>query len=188
MTYTDISICSKALFKIGVDGIVSFEDGTAESEISNNLYGLIRDGLLSSYPWSFATSQKKLAKLSESPMADYQYAYLLPNDYLRLISAGSGNRGLGLEYRIQGNKLHTNSNEVLITYIYRPKEEDFPAFFCEALTTKLAAELCLPLTEDNAKTNLLSKKAEDEIKTARLVDSQQATPKKFEDFTLVEVR
>ncbi|MFV0627160.1 MAG: hypothetical protein ACK5N8_07415 [Alphaproteobacteria bacterium] len=188
MNYTDISICSQALLKIGVDGIVSFEDGTAEADISNNLYSLIRDGLLSSYPWSFATAQKRLPKLLEAPLVDYANAYLLPNDYLRMISAGAGNRGLGLEYRIQGNKLHTNSDEVIITYIYRPKEENFPAFFCEALTTKLAAEFCLPLTEDNAKTNLLNKKAEDEVKTARLIDAQQATPKKFEDFTLVEVR
>ncbi|MDD4556772.1 MAG: hypothetical protein PHE89_05565 [Alphaproteobacteria bacterium] len=183
-----LSICSKALFKLGVDGIVSFEEGTAEADISNNLFGLIRDGLLSSYPWSFATAQKRLPRLSENPLADYKYAYLLPNDYLRMISAGSGTRGLGLEYRIQKNMLHTNAEEVVITYIFRPKEEDFPPFFCDVLTTKLASEFCLPLTEDNAKANILIKRAEEEIKNARLIDSQQATPKKFEDFTLVEVR
>ncbi|MFR8205833.1 MAG: hypothetical protein ACLU99_05455 [Alphaproteobacteria bacterium] len=31
-------------------------------------------------------------------------------------------------------------------------------------------------------------KAEDELARARLTDSQQATPRRFEDFTLVEIR
>lgn len=188
MIYSDISICSKALSKLGVEGIVSFEDGTAEAEISSSLYELIRDGLLSSYPWTFATAQKKLPRLKDAPIADYKYAFLLPNDYLRIISAGVGSKGMGVEYRISGNNLLTNHPSVVITYIYRVLEENFPAFFCDALTTKLAAEFCLSLMDDNSKANYLSKKAEEEIKTARLIDAQQSTPRKFEDFTLVEIR
>ncbi|MDR1694556.1 MAG: hypothetical protein LBR70_05155 [Lactobacillaceae bacterium] len=188
MAYTSINICSKALSKLGVEGITSFEDGTAESEIASSLYDLIKDGLLSSYPWSFATAQKRLSRLADAPIADYKYSYHLPNDYLRIISAGSGKKSLGLSYRISGNKLCTNSSEVIITYIYKVYEEDLPPFFCDALTTKLASEFCLSLIDDTAKANYLVKKAEDEIKTARLIDAQQSTPKKFEDFTLVEVR
>lgn len=188
MAYTSINICSRALSKLGVEGIVSFEDGTAEAEIAQSLYSLIRDGLLSSYPWSFAVAQKRLPRLKDAPVADYQYVYQMPNDYLRIISAGSGARGRGIEYRISGNTLQTNSSEVIITYIYRVLEEDFPPFFCEVLTSKLAAEFCLSLLDDNAKANGLAKKAEDDIGKARLIDAQQATPKKFEDFTLLEVR
>lgn len=58
MTYTNIGICSNALLKIGAEGITSFEDGTAEAEIAYSLYPLLRDGLLSAYPWSFAKAQK----------------------------------------------------------------------------------------------------------------------------------
>ena len=60
MSYTNIGICSNALLKIGAEGITSFEDGTAEAEIAYSLYPLIRDSLLSSYPWSFAKAQKIL--------------------------------------------------------------------------------------------------------------------------------
>ena len=93
MTYTNIGICSNALLKIGAEGITSFEDGTAEAEIACSLYPMLRDGLLSSYPWSFAKAQKTLPRLYNVPVADYQFAYLLPNDFLRVISAGSGSRG-----------------------------------------------------------------------------------------------
>lgn len=188
MNYTDISICSKALMKLGVDGLVSFDDGTAEADVASNLYSLVKDGLISSYPWSFASAQKKLPKLLNKPIADYANSYLLPNDCLRIISAGSGRRSQGIEYRICENMLCTNSPEVIITYIFRAKEDIFPAFFVDALTTKLAAEFSIALTEDINKSNFFLKRAEEEIKNARLIDAQQKTIRNFEDFTLVEAR
>ena len=178
MTYTNIGICSNALLKIGAEGITSFEDGTAEAEIAYSLYPLLRDGLLSAYPWSFAKAQKTLPRLANVPVADYQYAYLLPNDFLRVISAGSGSRGRGIEYRILENRLHTDA----------PHESAFPAFFCEALIARLAAEFCLPLTESTSRAELLGKLAEDAIAKARLTDAQQGSPRTFEDFSLMEAR
>lgn len=103
MAYTDISICSNALLKIGAESITSFLDGTAEAEVAANLYPMIRDGLLASYPWSFAVGQKSLPRLAGVPLADYSYAYRLPNDFLRVLSAGSGRCGRGIEYRIVEN-------------------------------------------------------------------------------------
>ena len=188
MNYTDVSLCSKALLKIGAQTITSFEDGTAESEVSANLYPLVRDSLLSSYPWSFAVSQKRLARLDMTPVADYSYAYQLPTDYLRIISAGTGSRGKGAEYRVYENKIYTNNDELIITYISRVDESVFPTFFQDALVASLAYEFCLPLTESTSRAEHLQKRAEETIKQARLTDSQQGTPLKFEDFTLIEAR
>lgn len=188
MSYTNISLCSKALIKIGASTIASFEEGTAEAEVAANLYPGIRDGLLSSYPWSFAVAQTQLARLENVPVADFKYAYLLPADMLRIISAGHGGRGRGLEYRIHENRLHTNLPSVTLTYIFRPDESIFPPFFTEALVARLAAEFCLPLTESTSRAEFLSKTAETAIGKARSIDAQQATPSRFEDFTLVEVR
>lgn len=188
MNYSSISLCSKALLKIGAASITSFEDGTAEGEIAANLYPYIRDGLLSSYPWSFAVAQAKLGRLETNPLADYRYSYLLPSDFLRVISAGSFGRSRGIKYRIVEDCLHTDLSEVNLSYIYRPDENAFPAYFCEALINKLSFEFCIPLTESSSRAEFLCKIAEDSISRARSVDSQQATPNCFEDFSLVEVR
>lgn len=186
--YTDISLCSRALLKLGALGISSFEEGTAEAEISANLYPLVRDSMLSSYPWSFAVAQIWLGRLDAKPLADYQYAYQLPIDMLRIISAGSGQRGQGLEYRVAEQTLHTNSPQVTLTYIFRPQENTFPPFFCDALVARLASEFCLPLTESTSRAEYLAKISSEELTKARLIDAQQATPRKFEDFTLVGIR
>ncbi len=188
MSYTDVSLCSKALLKIGAQTITSFEDGTAESEVSANLYPLVRDSLLSSYPWSFAIAQKRLGRLDLTPVADFKYAFQLPSDFLRIISAGSGSKGRGAEYRVYENKIYTDNEELIITYIYRVNENIFPTFFSEALVAALAAEFCLPLTESTSRAEFLQKKAEDVLKQARLTDAQQGTPLKFEDFSLIEAR
>lgn len=50
MSLTKIGLCSRALLKIGARTISSFEDGSAEAEVAQNLYPGVRDALLSSYP------------------------------------------------------------------------------------------------------------------------------------------
>lgn len=188
MALSDIGLSSRALIKIGATPITSFNDGTAESEIAGALFPQIRDALLSAYAWSFATGQIALDQLQTAPVADYQYAFQLPNDFLRALSAGSGTRGRGLNYRIAAGALHTNAPDVILTYIYRPEEEGFPPYFDQALIARLAAEFTIPVTENTSRSETMLNIAEREFQRARQIDAQQDTPNKIEDFTLVKVR
>jgi hypothetical protein len=188
MALNDIGLCSRALIRLGANPIASFDDGTAESEIAGALYAPVRDALLSAYPWTFASGQVTLTKLSEAPLADYQNAFQLPNDYLRAISAGSGGKGRGANYRISRGALHTNLEDVTLSYIFKPEEEEFPPFFDMALITRLAAEFSIPVTENTSRTQALYKYAEQEFARARQIDAQQDSPSAIENFTLVDVR
>jgi hypothetical protein len=188
MALTDIGLCARALIKLGAKPINGFDDGTAEAEVAGALYGPVRDGLLTTHPWSFASDQVTLAQLADAPLADYAYAYALPANFLRALSAGSGARGRGLAYRIAGSALHCDAPAVVLSYLRRPPELDFPPFFDMALIARLAAEFCLPLTESASRAELLARIAEDELRRARTVDSQQDTPPRLEDFTLIEAR
>lgn len=188
MALSSIELCSSALVKLGADGISSFEDGSAEARVASLLYPLARDALLSTHPWSFATRQVELARLAAEPTATFNCAYQLPNDLLKAISAGSGARGSGLVFQITNRQLHTNAHSAVLTYVFRPSEGDFPAHFNAALVARLAAEFCLPLTENSSRAERLSRLAEAELKVAKLVDSQQDTPPKVEDFSLIRAR
>lgn len=188
MPLTALALCSRALLKIGALPLASFDDGSAESELAGNLYPSVRDGLLSSHPWKFATGQISLPQLQDMPVADFHNAFLLPNDFLRALSAGQGERGLGLVYRIVENRLHTNAAEVVLSYIFCPNERNFPAFFNQALIARLAAEFCMPLTESTSRAQMLYKIAEEELRLARQIDTQQDMPRALTSFPLVEVR
>ncbi len=188
MALSDIALCSRALIKIGASPITSFNDGSAESEIAGTLFGGVRDALLSAYAWSFASGQVVLNQLSTAPVADYGYAYQLPNDFLRALSAGSGVRGRGLNYRIVGGELHTNASDVVLSYVYRPNEQSFPPYFDQALITRLSAEFTIPVTENTSRAETMFAMAEKEYMRARQIDAQQDTPSSIEDFTLITVR
>jgi hypothetical protein len=188
MALNDIALCARALIRIGAAPITSFNDGTAESEIAGALYGTVRDALLSSYAWGFASGQVDLSQLSSAPIADYAYAYALPGDFLRAISAGTGGRGRGLNYRIARGALHTNAGAVTLSYIFRPEEEEFPPYFDAALIAKLSAEFTIPLTENTSRAEVNFKLADDEFRRARQIDAQQDTPGRIEDFSLINAR
>lgn len=188
MALSAIALCSRALLKLGAAGIASFEEGTAEAEIAANLYPPVRDALLSSHPWNFATGQERLPRLAAEPVADFAYAYQLPAGFLRALSAGPDGRGRGLAYRIAERRLHADAESVVLTYVFRPDETAFPPFFDQALIARLSAEFCLPMTESTTRAEALYRLAEAEFRRARLIDAQEETPPRVEDFSLIEVR
>ncbi len=188
MALSDVALCARALIRIGAAPITGFDDGTAESEIAGALYGSTRDALLSAYPWTFASGQVALTQLETPPLADYGFAFGLPNDFLRAISAGSGTKGRGLNYRIAQGALHTNASAVVLTYVYRPDESEFPPYFDQALIARLSAEFTIPITENTSRAEAYFRLAESEYERARQIDAQQDTPNKIENFSLIDIR
>jgi hypothetical protein len=188
MALSAIALCSRALLKLGAASLASFEEGTAESELAASLYPPARDALLSAHPWNFATGQARLPQLAAEPVADYAHAYQLPADFLRALSAGPDGSGRGLDYRIAERRLHAGAESVVLTYIFRPDESAFPPFFDQALIARLAAEFCLPLTESTTRAEALHRLAEAEFRRARLIDAQEDTPARVEDFSLIGAR
>lgn len=188
MALNDIALASRALIRIGASPISSFDDGTVEAEVAGALFSPICDSLLSAYAWGFATAQTELIKLDTPPVADYTHAFQLPVDFLRALSAGSGTRGRGLNYRIARGALHTNASKVVLTYVFRPEEEEFPPYFDQALIARLAAEFTIPITENTSRAETMFSLADNEFKRARQIDAQQDSPNALERFPLIDVR
>jgi hypothetical protein len=188
MALSSINLSSRALLKVGAHTIASFDEGTVEAEVAASLYPTVRDGLLSAHPWNFATVQVNLPELASSPVADFTNAFQLPSDCIRVLSAGTSGRGQGIRYRIVKRELHADAAEVVLTYIARPDEMDFPPFFDLALIAQLAAEFCIPLTDSTTRWEGLQRVADVELRRAKLIDAQEDTPPAVEDFTLLEGR
>lgn len=188
MALTNIDIANQALVKLGAQPIANLSESTAEAQTVSVFLEPLVNALLSAHPWGFATTQIDLEEAETSPLADYDYAYDLPSNFLRVISAGTQGKGAGLSYRIQQNRLHTNADSVILTYVFKPDYTDWPAFFDYVLVTRLAAELCIPLTENTSRTEALFRLADDEFKRAKLIDAQQDTPVALKEFSLIDAR
>ena len=182
MSPTAVELCSTALLKIGAMPIDGFDAPTTEARLARLFYDPLLDSLLGSYPWSFSLAQAKLVPDQTAVSGDFGHVHFLPNDMLRAISADAG------AYRVMGRRLHASTSPVVLTYQRRPDETDFPPYFVQVLIARLAAEFCLPLTESTSRAEYLMRLAQAEMKSARLVDSQQSTPAAVEDFTLIRAR
>ncbi len=188
MALTDLEIANQALVRLGASTITSFTENTTEAKTASLFLEPITKMLLSSHPWGFATAQSTLAESGSNPIADYSYAFDLPANFLRVISAGTGLKGRGLDYRIYQKTLHSNYEDVVLTYIFQPSYEDFPPFFDQLIVARLAAELCIPITESTSRTKILFDMAEQEFRQAKLIDAQQDTPISMQDFALINAR
>lgn len=188
MPASPVEICATALIKIGARPVTSLEGDTAEAACSRQLYPMVRDALLSAHPWSFTLTQVDLVAEAEPPVADFAYRFAFPSDHLRTVSVGTRGSGRGLAYRVQGLGILCNAQAITLSYQRRVDESELPAFFIPVLVARLAAELCIPLTENTSRAADLLRVTEAELRLARLIDSQQGTPRRIDDFTLIEAR
>jgi hypothetical protein len=188
MSATAVELCATALVKIGATPIAGFEEETAEADCARRLYPVARDALLSAHPWSFTLTACELAPEPTPPLADFACRFRLPPDHLRTISVGTGGRSRGLAYRLQGGDIMSDAARITLAYQRRPDESEFPPFFVQVLLMRLAADFCIPLTEGTSRAVDLYRLAEAELRVARLIDSQQNTPQRVDDFTLIEAR
>ena len=53
----ETDIVNVALRKIGATAITALDDGSTNANIAQDLYDEIRDSLLRSHPWNFATKR-----------------------------------------------------------------------------------------------------------------------------------
>ena len=78
MALTSIDVCARALILIGASPITSFDDGTTEAIVADNLYqDTVRD-LLSRHRWRFASSQIQMNRLVDAPEHKWDAAYQIP--------------------------------------------------------------------------------------------------------------
>lgn len=188
MSLTDLSLCNQALMRIGAHPITAFDQGIAEADIADQLYTSARDSLLSAHSWSFATAQSALSEAETAPVADYDYAFDLPEDFIRALSAGTDSKGRGQGFRIEQNALHADVESIVLTYVFRPEETTFPPFFATALIARLAADFCIPVTENTSRSEMLYRLADKEFEKAVKIDAQQDGPRKITQFVLTDNR
>lgn len=169
---TDVSICNAALTAIGADPITSLteDDETREAQICTMWYPTVVANLISEIAWKFSLNEATLALSTGVPLMDnYQYAYALPDDYIRIVATNISNR----DFRIVGNFLYTNYPDVAIRYQFIPDESSFRPYFTIFVQYEMSKILSVALLESEAKANLFSTLAKEQRVRARFIDSSE---------------
>ena len=173
MAVTDVSICNSALAKLGAERIISLSDTSARAVLMKEQFEKIRDELLYSHPWNFATARAEIAPLVADPLYDFDYQFQLPSDCLRVIGTDIPNAGA---WKVEGRILVCNQNAVNIKYIKQVTDaSQFTPGFAEVLAAKLAADVCYAITQSATLQDRMDMKYRDQLRQARSFDAQEST-------------
>lgn len=137
---TPLDICNLALAKLGESPVPALDpNGSPAARLCYSHYHPVRREVLSTNRWSFATT---LVTLSAAPDAGGRnLPHHLPPDCLRVLEVSSPG------WTLRGRSIYCPAADIKVLYI--TDEEDtslFEPLFIEALATRLACKLCIPLT------------------------------------------
>jgi len=183
MAVTKIDIASRALIMIGSNPISSFTDDTTEALVTNNIYEEIIESTLCRARWRFATEQQQLSLLANAPTGRYEYAYQIPANpqCLQIISITEND--INIQYARYGDKIfvdgHGSQSKLIMDYIFRQDESEFPPYFRLAVEYKLASVFAGAIARDSAMVREFDNLAERQILIARNTESAETTTKKL---------
>lgn len=156
-----VSICNLALANVGKPSISSITEATAEARACNQFYEHVRDVMLQSYPWRFATKVEALAEITNARADSWGYAYQKPSDCLKILrvhdaylspylpSDGALTVQGGYVYEVAEETIFTDPTPAYLNYIFRLTDPTkFSPMFVEAFGWELAVRLAMPLTRD----------------------------------------
>jgi hypothetical protein len=196
-----LSVCSDSLLMLGAKPIAAFNEGTDEANICDRLYPDIRDQALMIYPWGFSFKKVQLARLVTTPTTEYSYEYQLPSDRIgpprAVFDANEIGSPVRKEYRIMGDKLLTDYEEVYVDYQYSVPESSMPTYFVQLLKYLLAWHLSVPITDQTDKAQYWQSVAVGSpgengrggyMRQAMNIDGQGQPVNAIQDFSLINVR
>lgn len=165
-----VQIVNVALIALGEPTITSLEDDSKAARLANTLFTFVRDAVLEDNNWKAAKARASLAKLATTPVWGFTAEFQLPSDFLRLVALEDPT----LRYEIHGRKMLTDASTVNIEYIRRiddPNEMDVS--LRDAIASRLAFELSLPLTQSTEKQRLMWDIYQAKLRAARYLNAAQ---------------
>ncbi|MFP3915362.1 MAG: hypothetical protein ACLFWM_10845 [Actinomycetota bacterium] len=183
---SELSIINDGLVRLGVPPIASLEESSAQAIGAGNIYPRVRATALADFPWSFATQQTDLSRLTvpegDRQWAGYEYVYQVPLDAARVLGLESKD-----SYWISGWRLFTDAKDARMVYVANVEESHWPAWFAQAVALQFAAAAAIMLTDATTRADLMYREAQSAMQRARSLDAQQV-PKKVLDLMGIYAR
>lgn len=193
---SNVDICNIALNILGQNPIAALTESSTNARKCNAVYESLRDEVLSSHPWKFATKYATLAELSDETVPDWDYLYTAPSLILlpfrvfnestkqddsepfELIRASTGQ-----------NCIATDCQDAQLKYVASIVDSTkFSIQFVKSLSTRLAAELSPGLTGDKDMRKSLMQEYFGYVDEAKRIDRLSKKPRNNPTSTYVDSR
>lgn len=174
-------IANNAIRMVGGQPITSFTQGVPNSNVISEMYDPLRIELLA-YPWGFAKTYVKLNRYSTVPAFGFDYAYLLPFDWVYTVSVHESDAGtqpiLYKQAQIDSqNAIFTDSEDVYLVYTHNEEDPNlWSPQFRRAMTSALARDLSLPIADSGTLHDRFTKQAKRDLLTAKSANGLNSFP------------
>lgn len=148
-------------------------------------YPLMRDAVLSEVEWTFASSRYVWgAPDPVAPAWGFPYRFALPTKILRVtFCSNNANEQMynpNFKWAVEGNYLLSDSSTVYLRVIQRVEDEShFSTLFVQALAARLAMELSVLITENQALHSSMTNLYMAKMQAAATIDSMQGKTKRI---------
>lgn len=178
------SLLNRALIRVGAKRITSLE-GTGDTEqLIRDTYDDIRQSLLRSHPWNFATFRSRLARDVATSAIGFLYAFRKPGaessrgEWLRTVGVFSDDAmTCPARYRDQGGLILSDALALTMLSIHDVTDPDaMDPLFREALGLKLAAEYAIVLSNSKSMHDTYAQLHEAALARARGIGAMDNPP------------
>ncbi len=188
MAHAPVAISNLALGWLGKKPIVSFVDGTTESDLCAQNYPLSRDAVTTTAEWTFTTKRFVLVPDTVGPAYGDENRFLLPVEVLRVFTVNSDRVSYssseqtftGVPWSIEGRYILTTEQQARIRAgVSIEDPQVFSSEFVRAIAARLAADIAVPLTGSAQIEDSMEKRYRMYLRDAKTQDGRQGTSKRL---------
>ena len=172
-----VNMCNSALNLLGASTIAALTDDTKNARLCNQRYEPVRNRVFRSHAWNCLHKRVQLAQNSTAPIVEYDHAYALPSDCLRVLKIHNGTTdsiASALEYKLEGRNIVTDIDTVFLIYIALDTDpNNYDTYLRESISHQLAADLCYAITNNATLANQYMTRADERLREARFIDATE---------------
>jgi len=172
-----VNMCNSALNLLGASTIAALTDDTKNARLCNQRYEPVRNRVFRSHAWNCLHKRVQLAQNSTAPIVEYDHAYALPSDCLRVLKIHNGTTdsiASALDYKLEGRNIVTDIDTVFVIYIALDTDpNNYDTYLRESISHQLAADLAYAITNNATLANQYMTRADERLREARFIDATE---------------
>ena len=172
-----VNMCNSALNLLGASTIAALTDDTKNARLCNQRYEPVRNRVFRSHAWNCLHKRVQLAQNSTAPIVEYDHAYALPSDCLRVLKIHNGTTdsiASALDYKLEGRNIVTDIDTVFAIYIALDTDpNNYDTYLRESISHQLAADLCYAITNNATLATNYMTRADERLREARFIDATE---------------
>ena len=172
-----VDIANSALNLLGASTISAFTDDSKNARLINQRYEPVRNRVFRSHAWNCLHKRVQLAQNSTAPVVEYDHAYALPSDCLRVLKIHNGTTdsiAASLDYKLEGRNIVTDIDTVFLIYIALDTDpNNYDTYLRESISHQLSADLAYAITNNATLANQYMARADERLREARFIDATE---------------